>query len=263
MATDVTVKIAGEAGQGIQTIGSLLSNVCHRSGLFIFAVNDFESRIRGGYSFTSIRISDRPLLAPSLVPDILVAIDAKTADLDMDNLAGKGIALVNTEEKESGDSNRYPISLDNIAREAGGRIASNTVAAGLLLSILGSPLERLEKEITEQFSKKGEKVLALNMAAAKAGYEKGEKIVFHTPLPFQDAADDRVIMTGADAAALGALASNCRFFSFYPMSPATGIFASAAPYTDHLPIVVEQAEDEIAAVTMAIGSSFAGVRSLT
>ncbi|MCF8045093.1 MAG: 2-oxoacid:acceptor oxidoreductase subunit alpha [Desulfarculaceae bacterium] len=263
MATEVTVKIAGEAGQGIQTIGTLLANVCHNAGLFVFSVNDFESRIRGGYSFNILRISEDPLIAPSGKPDILVAIDEKSADRDMDTHADGGIVLLNTKEQKDLPDHVHAVSFDELASSAGGRIASNTVAAGMLLSILGSGFDRLEKELTDQFSRKGEKVLDLNKKAAFAGFEKGEAVPFSEKLKFESSGNGNVLMSGAYAAALGALASNCRVFSFYPMSPATGIMASAAEFTGRLPIVVEQAEDELAAVNMAIGSSFAGVRSLT
>ena len=263
MATEVTVKIAGEAGQGIQTIGTLLANVCHNAGLFIFSVNDFESRIRGGYSFNIIRISEDPLTAPSGKPDILVAIDAQAANPDLDMLSEGGIVLLNTKEQKDLPDHVHAVSFDELASSAGGRIASNTVAAGMLLSILGAGFDRLETELHEQFSRKGEKVLELNKKAALAGFEKGDAVKFSGKLKFESSGAGKVLMSGAYAAALGALASNCRVFSFYPMSPGTGIMASAAEFVDQLPIVVEQAEDELAAVNMAIGSSFAGVRSLT
>ena len=263
MATEVTVKIAGEAGQGIQTIGSLLANVCHNAGLFIFSVNDFESRIRGGYSFNLLRISEDPLIAPCERADILVAIDEKSLNRDVDKLNDGGIVLLNTKEQKDLPGHVHAVSFDELASSAGGKIASNTVAAGMLLSILGSGFDRLEAELQDQFSGKGEKVLELNRKAARAGFEKGEAVKFDGKLRFESSGEGKVLMNGAYAAALGALASNCRVFSFYPMSPATGIMASAAEFVDQLPIVVEQAEDELAAVNMAVGSSFAGVRALT
>ena len=263
MATEVTVKIAGEAGQGIQTIGNLLANVCHNAGLFIFSVNDFESRIRGGYSFNILRISEDPLIAPCEKADILVAIDEKSADRDMDRLRDGGIILLNTPEQKDLADNVHAVSFDDLAKSAGGRIASNTVAAGMLLSILGSGFDRLETELHDQFAQKGKKVLELNRKAARAGFEKGEAVAFPGKLKFESSGNGKVLMSGAYAAALGALASDCRFYSFYPMSPATGIMASVAEFTDRLPVVLEQAEDELAAVNMAVGSSFAGVRALT
>ena len=64
MTTEITLKIGGEAGQGIQTIGTLLAEVCQKAGLFIFSVDDYESRIRGGHNFNLLRISDTPVKAP-------------------------------------------------------------------------------------------------------------------------------------------------------------------------------------------------------
>lgn len=263
MAKDITILIGGAAGQGIQTIGALLAQVCHAAGLFVFSVDDFESRVRGGHSFHLLRIGKQSLSAPCQDIDILVAINEQTYTYHKDRVTSKGIILVNSDEKNKDGSNVFHIPLEWLAKEAGGQIASNTVAAGAVLAIIGAAFKDLEQVLKEQFKSKAKNILDLNLKAAQKGYNIGKTIDFFHPFDFVPVDHHNVVMSGAKAAALGALAADCRFFSFYPMSPGTGIISSVAEYAEDLPIVIEQAEDELAAVNMAIGASFAGVRSLT
>jgi 2-oxoglutarate ferredoxin oxidoreductase subunit alpha len=263
MIKDITILIAGAAGQGIQTIGTLLARVCHRAGLFIFSSDDFESRIRGGHSFHLLRIGTRPLVAPSLNIDILAAVNERDYEYHRERLGPKGIALINSDTKKTMESHVFYLPFDASAKAAGGMIASNTVAAGALLAIIGAKFKDFETVLKDNFRDKSEEVLKLNLTAGKQGYDMGRGIEFPKYFDFTGGRHGRVFMTGAKAAALGALAADCRFFSFYPMSPGTGIISNAAQYGNELPIVIEQAEDELAAINMAVGASFAGVRSLT
>jgi len=263
MVQDISILIGGAAGQGIQTIGALLARVCNKAGLFIFSVDDFESRIRGGHSFHLLRISTQALTAPCSKPDILVALDEKTHEYHKDTVSANGITILNSDENRKEKSDIYHIPLELLAEQAGGKIASNTVAAGAVLAVIGAAFKDLEKVLKEQFVNRGQAVLELNLKAGKSGYEIGKKIIFPLSLDFNPVKYQNMVMTGAKAAALGALAADCRFFPFYPMSPGTPIISNLAKYADQLPMVIEQAEDEIAAVNMAIGASFAGVRSMT
>lgn len=255
--------IGGAAGQGIQTIGELLAKVCHNAGLFIFSMDDFESRVRGGHNFHLLRVSDKPISAPCPIPDILVAIDDKTYENHKDSVNPKGIILINDDKNNENSSNVFNIPLESLAKEAGGAISSNTVAAGAVLAILGAKFKDFESVLKDLFKTKGQKILDLNLKAGKKGYDIGKDIKFFQSFDFSKTKHQNTVMSGAKAAALGAIAADCRFFSFYPMSPGTSIISNAANYAEQLPIVIEQAEDEIAAINMAIGASFAGVRSLT
>ena len=110
---------------------------------------------------------------------------------------------------------------------------------------------------------KAAKVLDDNLTAARLGREAVQGITFNSGIEWPASDKHRMIMEGAAALSLGALAGDCRFAAFYPMSPATGVMLNLAAWQDRFPLVVEQAEDEIAAANMIIGASFAGVRSLT
>ncbi len=268
MIKDISILIGGAAGNGIQTIGTLLAKVCHKAGLFIFSADDFESRIRGGHNFHLLRVSNQPLSAPRMIPDVLVAINDETYTIHKDQLPHDGIALVNKDEsdesrKRDTESNVFNIPLDRLARDAGGKIASNTVAAGAVIAIIGAKFECLEQVLVPLFEGKGQAVLALNILAAQKGYEVGKQIDFKQKFDFDTVSHSNIVMSGAKAAALGALAADCRFFPFYPMSPGTPVISNTVSLSKDLPVVIEQAEDEIAAVNMAIGASFAGVRAMT
>ncbi|MCF8026179.1 MAG: 2-oxoacid:acceptor oxidoreductase subunit alpha [Desulfobacteraceae bacterium] len=262
MGIDVTVKIGGEAGQGIQTVGELLAHVCHGNGLYLFGINDFESRIRGGHSFMQLRISDRPVSAPHHRVNLLIALNERTLETHRSELAEGGLVLYDSESEVS-DPSVLAVPITKLAREAGGSIMANTVAAGAGLALLGAPADSLSSVLENRFSDKKAPVLENNLNAATSGADAVSGISFEWAFKWPGQKPAGKLLTGARVLALGALAADCRFAGFYPMSPATGIMINLTGFEDHLPLVVEQAEDEIAAINMVIGASFAGVRSMT
>ncbi len=262
MAVDITVKVGGEAGQGIQTVGDLLALVCRKAGFYVMAINDFESRIRGGHSFFQIRISDRPIYAPHHETHLLIALDRKTYELHKGAIVEDGLAIIDIKEDEK-EEDQLPVPIEALAVKAGGKITSNTVAAGACLALLGAPFEILKSILKTRFGKKGDEVLEKNLLAAKLGYKSVQDLDFKWSFEWQLKNEKGALINGSKAIALGALAADCRFAAFYPMSPATGIMTNLATFTDDFPLFLEQAEDEIAAINMVIGASFAGARSMT
>lgn len=153
MAVDITVKIGGEAGQGIQTVGQLLAISCQQAGLYVFAINDFESRIRGGHSFFQVRISDRQVRAPSHRVNMLICLDRRTLELHRNEVVPAGIIMMAA--KDAGDEQDVlSIPVFSLAEKAGGSITANTVAAGACLALLGAPLELFLEIIEKQFGGK-------------------------------------------------------------------------------------------------------------
>jgi 2-oxoglutarate ferredoxin oxidoreductase subunit alpha len=262
MNTDLTVKIGGEAGQGIQTVGDLLTLVCHRAGFYVMAINDFESRIRGGHSFTQIRISDQPVFAPHHIVDLLIALDHKTYEFHKKELSPDGLVIMDSKES-SNDKKVLHLPITDLSVKAGSKITSNSVAAGAGLGLMNVPFDRLSHILNERFQSKSKDVVEMNISAAKLGYDSVKDIALKTSVKWNKKKPKGILIDGSKAFALGALAGDCRFASFYPMSPATGIMAQLSLLSDDFPLVIEQAEDEIAAINMVIGASFAGVRSLT
>jgi 2-oxoglutarate ferredoxin oxidoreductase subunit alpha len=264
---DCTIKIGGEAGQGIQTIGDALGRVLARSGLHVFSHQDYESRIRGGHNFYQLRISDKPLAAPHDLVDILVALDRESIVRHEKELSGRGRVLYDS--TALGHTHEGAAFLDipfvKLALEHGkNKIMANTVATGAVLGLLGLELTLLLELITATFSRKGEEVVLANKNAAQAGYEYAvQNSMGRLCDPPVQEAKPRMLVGGVEAIALGALASGCRFYAAYPMTPSTGIMNYLAAKEKEYGVVVEQAEDEIAAINMALGASFAGVRAMT
>ncbi len=263
MTIDMTIKIGGAAGQGIQTVGTLLTQACCNAGYHVMGVNDFESRIRGGHSFFQLRISDVPVNAPSHQVDLLIALNEESWHRHQNQLKDTAMALIDSGEPIESDDRAVNVRFAKIAGQTGSKLYANTVAAAAGLSVLGASFDLIESILTLQFKDKKQGVLEKNMSAARQGVEAVEKMHLETRPLSKTSAPKGQVMAGAMAFSLGAVASDCRVAAFYPMSPATGIMGNLTAWTGQIPLVVEQAEDEIAAVNMTIGAAFAGVRAMT
>lgn len=262
MTVDLSIKIGGEAGQGIQSVGNLLAQVCRESGFYIMAINDFESRIRGGHSFFQLRISDRPIYAPGNRLDLIIGLNPETFDLHRHELNENGLAVIEGESNRR-DKKRIEVPFGKLAKQFGQTIYANTIAAAACLSLLGASFNAVETILRRQFQEKPSSVIENNIKAAEYGYEAVAGVEYSLKPLASPSTPKGSIMDGAKAIALGAIASDCRVAAFYPMSPATNILSHMNALSKELPLVVEQAEDEIAAINMAIGASFAGVRAMT
>ena len=263
---DYTVKLGGEAGQGVDTIGTILSKVFTRAGYFLFSHQDFESRIRGGHNFFQIRISDHPISASRSLVDILVALDRQSVTAHAQELSPAGMVVYDaTTLKEKVDRPEFlDVPFTEIAVTHGGsKIMSNTVATGAVLGMLGMNLEIAYEVIRETLKKKDEQVIKANLDAVRAGYEFAKKECLRCSFALASFNTRKMLLSGNDAIGLGAVLSGCKFYAAYPMTPSTGIFSFVAGKAASHGIVVEQAEDEIAAINLAIGASFGGVRAMT
>ena len=270
---DYSLKIGGEAGQGIQTVGDTLARVFSRAGYHVFTHQDYESRIRGGHNFFQIRFSDKPVTASRDGIDIIVALNKESISLHEKELAPAGVIVYDSgmignpptfSSEREGGSKFLDIPFVSLATEHGGsKIMANTVATGAVLGILRLDPDILGGIIEATFKKKGEDVINANIKAARSGYDFAVKSCQQCSFPVAPLSGAKMLMAGIDAIALGAIASGCKFYSAYPMTPSTGIMNYLAGKEQEYGIVVEQAEDEIAAINMALGSSFAGVRAMT
>ncbi|MBI5056536.1 MAG: 2-oxoacid:acceptor oxidoreductase subunit alpha [Nitrospirae bacterium] len=267
---DYSIKIGGEAGQGIQTVGDTLAKVFSRSGLHVFTHQDYESRIRGGHNFYQIRFADNPVTASRDGIDIVVAFDKESILLHEKELTENGLiiydsATIPTPNPQSPTPSYFDVPFTNLAAEHGGnKIMANTVATGAVLGMLGMELNILFDIIKDTFRKKGEDVIKGNINAAAAGHAFAIKNCQRCSFNVRaNGSSPLLLITGVEAIALGAIASGLKFYSAYPMTPSTGIMNYIADNEAEYSIIVEQAEDEIAAINMALGASFAGVRAMT
>ncbi len=264
---EVTVRITGEAGQGMQTVGIALARICKRNGFHVFAHQDYMSRIRGGNNYFQLRIAEQPVFTPREKCDVIVTLDKDSVARHRDALAPGGIVVLDRKQFGSGETGAsfFDVPLFETARAIGdSELFVNSVAGGLAAGMLGVPLPVVEEVLQVVFKGKGEETAGKNRQAARAGYAMGTAGFRKDVFSLKPAvAGKRLLVNGSETIALGAVRAGCRFFSAYPMSPSTGIMTALARYARDFNLVVEQAEDEIAAVNMAVGASFAGVRSLT
>ena len=263
---DYTLKIGGEAGQGIQTIGDVLAKIFSRSGYHTFTNQDYESRVRGGHNYYQIRVSDGPVYAPRSTVDILVAFDRSSVDIHEKELSDNGIIVYDSSllGHTYQGSQFLDIPFTGIAGEAGaGKIAANTVATGAVLGMLGFAPDPLFDILKTTLKKKDAETIEKNRQAAMAGYEYAVKNCERCEFVPSSTGNPKMLVGGNEAIGFGAVAAGCKFYAAYPMTPSTGIMLFVAKVAKEYNIVVEQAEDEIAAINMALGASFAGVRSMT
>ncbi|MCK4911012.1 MAG: 2-oxoacid:acceptor oxidoreductase subunit alpha, partial [Thermodesulfovibrionales bacterium] len=262
---DYTLRIGGAAGQGIQTVGGLLSEVFARMGFHVFTSQDYESRVRGGHNFYQVRLSDTRVMSSTETIDILIALDLASEEFHRGSLSKNGVMLYDSEtlKKTFEGTQMLDLPFARLAKEAGGPIMANTVAVGAALGALGMDLPMMETLLAERFGKKGAEVVAGNKKALGLGHAYATDNCKRCEFTPGEIGARKLLINGLEAAAAGALASGLKFYSAYPMTPSTGIMDNIAKRASEFGVVVEQAEDEIAAINMALGASFAGVRSAT
>jgi 2-oxoglutarate ferredoxin oxidoreductase subunit alpha len=256
---DVNIRIAGEAGQGVQTTGDLLVNSFADTGLHVFSTQSYLSRIRGGLNWYDVRIADYELFSSRRAIDVLVALSKESLEILKKDIAEGGVAFFDGAEAEGA----FAMDFTKAAKDvAGAAIMANTVAAGAVYEALGYDVETLCAYLGVEFKKKGQEVIDKNVKAARRGAELArEKKAPRLKAP-QPGSAPHVVYSGTDAAGLAAATAGVKLCFAYPMTPSTGVMTWLADKGDQYGIVVEQAEDEIAAVNMACGATYAGVPTL-
>ncbi len=259
------ILIGGAAGQGMETIAHLLGKALVREGYGVLLAKDYMSRVRGGHNFTMLRIAARTPWSAAEGADILLALNEETYYLHRDSLVAEGKVVHDPElfSLPSDEQRGIAVHLLKLAKKAGGAIMANTVASGAILALIGLDTAKMETLLTETFSEKPGMV-EKNTAALRAGYDAAMSYCAQCfTLPTAENTGARLFIDGNSLLGMAALASGCRFLSAYPMTPATGIMNYLAGRQHDHDVIVEQAEDEIAAINMALGASFTGVRALT
>jgi 2-oxoglutarate ferredoxin oxidoreductase subunit alpha len=264
---DISMVFGGEAGQGLQTVTETLLRVLKKSGYNVFSCSEYMSRIRGGCNTTEIRITDKNRTAYLGRIDILFVLSPLAVEHLRDRINSETLIFAEKEPfSEPWTENCIDIPLTKIALETGSAVFSNTVAAGVVLGIFGTPIELLTDYLCEQFAGKGEDIVSKNCAAARLGYDFGRQTAADKAivLPSSAAAESsgRLLMDGNAALGIGAIAAGCNFISSYPMSPGTGLLTFLAAKAQAFGVVVDQAEDEIAAINGGLGASYAGARAV-
>jgi 2-oxoglutarate ferredoxin oxidoreductase subunit alpha len=258
MANTLNIVIGGEAGQGLVTVGDLLARSLVRSGYFIKVTQSYMSRIRGGHNFYTIRVSDEEVHAPQESIDLLVCLNEETYRIHKQELSTRGSVVA---DQAFGLAD---VACMNIPyKDLGTGQAANIVALGAVGAHLGLAEEVLRRAVEDSFGKKDPQIAEANRRVLSRSYQWAKTLPPCLPqLPPIPNPPVRLMMNGNEAIAIGAVSAGLKFYSFYPMTPSTSIGQNLANMAERMGLVVEQAEDEISAINMALGASFAGAPSM-
>lgn len=261
-------KISGEAGYGITAAGTIFAKCASRGGLAVFGHSDIPSRIRGGHCSFTVRVEPSSVSCQIRPVDLLVALNERAIREHAGELwHGGGIIYDKRLELEKlglrPDLRLYPVPLAQMAELCGEhRVTMNAVALGASIALLRYDLDILKEVFEEHFRAKGRAVIDCNIHAARAGFDYVARQGYTFDRSLAVIGGPRLLMDGNEALALGAIAAGCKFHAQYPMTPVSPILHYMAEKSRDHGIVVVQPEDEIAAINMAIGAGYAGVRSM-
>ena len=249
--------VGGAAGQGVDTTVAILERFLKQAGCSLFTMRDVMSRVRGGHNFTRVRFGETAPTSHSEQLDGIIALNEETVSLHTKDLKPEGFLLLDS-TIPCDDPRAIRLDMAAIAKQLGNARTSGSVAVGAALKLFGLPLDtdgatRVYKQAIHP------EYVDINVQAVQSGYDAVQSKFPHVG---GDAAG-HMLLAGNRAVALGALAAGLQFYSAYPMSPATSILENLAQAAEEAGIVVEQAEDEIAGINMAIGASYAGARAMT
>ncbi|WP_324758665.1 2-oxoacid:acceptor oxidoreductase subunit alpha [Haloarcula montana] len=270
MPEDLNWAIGGEAGDGIDSTGKIFAQALSRAGRHVFTSKDFASRIRGGYTAYKVRTSvDR---VESVVDrlDILIALTERTIHENEDELHEDSVIIYDGERSTMQDvevphgATALEVPLKRLAEDAGGAIMLNVVALGAACEVTSFPIENLDESLQKRFGDKGEAIVENNKQAARMGQEYVQEEYDQSfDYSMETTDEDYVLLNGDEAIGMGAIAAGCRFYSGYPITPATDVMEYMTGRVDQYGGKVVQAEDELSAINMALGAARAGARAMT
>ena len=263
---DFSLAIGGAAGQGIATPGNILARIFARRGLNLYAYNAYQSIIRGGHIFLTIRCRDEIALTHGDGLDLLLCLNQDTMDRHVGHLGPGSHVLYNGDKIQPGevsdDAILCPMPVAELTEGSKNRLIQNTVSLGVMMSLMGVDFSVLQETLELLFGRKGPAVVEENVTMARAGYDHGAANFepYPTPLPMGD--KPLALWTGNQALAMGGAAAGVKFYAAYPMSPSTGVLHWMAQNARELGIMVRQVEDEIGVANMTIGAAHAGCRAM-
>jgi 2-oxoglutarate ferredoxin oxidoreductase subunit alpha len=271
MPDDLNWAIGGEAGDGINSTGKIFAQALSRAGRQVFTSKDFASRIRGGYTAYKVRSSTERVASVVDRLDILIALTQRTVEENMDELHEGSVIIYDGERTMMEDFEApegmvdLPVPLKRLAEDAGGAIMQNIVALGAACEVANFPIENLDEALEKRFGNKGQSIVENNQEAARLGQEYVQDEYDRDDFGYDiDTTDnDYVLLNGDEAIGMGAIAAGCRFYSGYPITPATDVMEYLKGRIERYGGHVMQAEDELAAINMALGAARAGARAMT
>lgn len=266
---DITIGIAGAAGDGMDKTGDSLAKTASRLGLYVCAYNSYQSIIRGGHIWLRIRLGQEKVYTHGDRLHALIALNQDSIERHAPEIESGGVLLFNGDKLRCNIPLRdnvvsLPLPIGELAKPFGRipPVMQNTVALGALLFLLGLDFDVLQGMIEETFAHKEKSVVDQNVGLARAGLDYAREKLAPLGCQWNFTRTRRPFVTGNEAFAIGAVAAGCKFFSAYPMTPATAILHWLAAHGERCGVAIKQGEDELAVINMAIGAGYAGVRSM-
>ncbi len=248
---DFSILIGGAAGQGSRKAGLIIAKIFSDLGYKIYIYDDYQSLIRGGHSFSLIRVSEKEYNCSKKKIDILLALDERTIKEHSRDLNEDGLIIFNQDKVK--EVKGVGIAIESIVKELGGiAIMANTALIGGFAKIIGLDFDFLKNILEKEISKGIEK----NLEVAKKAYDLEE-----AKLKIEDIGESMPLLTGNEALSLGVVAAGLETYIAYPMTPATGILHYLAELKD-CNVLVSQLENEIAVINAAIGAAYTGKRTM-
>ena len=249
----------------------MVTQATARAGYYVLTDSVPPAEIKGGYSFYQIRLGQRRLRSRGDSVDVLLAFNQEAFENSIDQLRPGGILIYDSAELNPPASDRYrsySVPLTDIAKnEVELALSKNMVAVGAVAGLFGLNVEYIHRLLREsKLAKKGADILNKNLKAVDLGYKYvEERVAERGALEVKPAQVEgrRVVLSGNHAVALGALVAGCRRYAGYPITPATDIMEFLAEELPRVGGAVVQAEDEIAAIGMVLGASYAGQKAMT
>lgn len=267
---EVTLGIGGAAGDGLDKTGDTFAKTASRLGLYLYAYNSYQSIIRGGHIWLRVRMGEEKVYSHGDHLNLLIALNQDTLERHAPEVEPGGAVLFNS-DKLTLDSSLFegqvlpvPMPVRELLKPLGKTlpVMQNTVSLGAAIFLLGLDFEMMAEVLGDTFQHKGPEVVNQNIQVAKAGYNYAKEKFVPLGYEWNFSRIRRPFITGNEAMALGAVAAGCKFYSAYPMTPASTILHWMVAHADRCGIVVKQCEDEIAVANMAVGAGLAGARSM-
>ena len=272
---EVTVGIAGAAGDGLDKSGDTLARAAGRHGLHVYAYNSYQSIIRGGHIWLRLRIGQEKVHNHGDKLTAVIALNQDSIERHLPEINDGGCIVFNSDKLKCDPSlvkaknvQIVALPMAEVTKEVVAKhgpiqpIMQNTVAVGAVLGLTQLGVESAIEVLKDTFSHKGEKVIDLNVGLLQAGYDYALANFKPIASGWKTSNVKRPFCTGNEAIAIAAAAAGCKFYSAYPMTPASTILHWMANHAEKAGICVKQAEDELSVVNMAVGAGIAGVRSM-
>jgi len=267
---ELVFRVGGAAGDGVASTAESFAKICTRSGLWTWTYSSYQSVIRGGHVWTQVRGGEEEVLSQGEDPHALIALNPDTAEIHIGDIREGGAIVYDADAIKVDAAKARPgvrllgIPLRKMAQQHGtNALMKNSVALGAVVRLFELDPKQIELAFRDIFGNKKPEIVAANVKAAQAGYEWVEAHGGGLGLGLHLSYHPRVMITGNQAIALGALAAGCKLLAQYPMTPASSILHWMADHASQYGVVVKQVEDELAAINMIVGAGFAGVRAMT